>query len=103
MLDQGMYSRSQLGDLHASVPLSQPISILPGGIQELRRVDNNLVQDNALARGNVLDQNMNPGIQSKHETGVGTIEDEVATGEQNFAWGRDGDRTGRHAVGSRRA
>jgi hypothetical protein len=44
------------------------------------------VQNNAIARGYVLDQHMNTGIQTKDQPGVSTIQNEVTARQQDFAW-----------------
>ena len=84
---------SQRGDLDAAVPLCQPVAILPDGIEELGRIDSDLVQNNAIARRNVLDQHMNASIESKDQTGILSIQCQISSGQQDFAWRRDGDRS----------
>lgn len=82
----------QLGDGDAAVVRGEVVAIAPLAVGELRAVDDDLGQLDAGAGGNGLGDDVDAGVEAEDEPGVVPIGDEVSTGEQDFAGGRDGAR-----------
>lgn len=80
----------QLGDGDAAVVRGEVVAISPLAVGELWAVDDNLAELDTRAGGNDLGDDIDAGIEAEDEAGVVAIRDEVPTGKQDFAGGRDG-------------
>lgn len=82
----------KLSCLDAAPLRRQVVAVPPLGIDELRAIDDNLIQLDTLPRVNLSGDDIDPRAQSKHETVVLPVEDEVSACEQDLARGRNGHR-----------
>lgn len=77
---------SQLGHFDAAVSFGQSIAILPDRIKELRRSDSDLIENNAIACRNVLDQHMYTSVQAEYQASMSAIQHQVSACQQDFTW-----------------
>lgn len=82
----------QLSDGDAAVLGGKMVAIAPLAMRELRAIDNNLAQLDTGPSRNDLGGDVDAGIETEDEAGVVPVRDEVPTGEEDFAGGRDGAR-----------
>lgn len=85
-----MHLHLQLCDGDTTVLRGEVVAITPGSGNELRAVDDNFGQLDALAGRDSLCENVDAGVEAKDEASVVTVGDEVAASEQDLAGGRDG-------------
>ena len=76
--------------MNTSASLTESISILPYSIIKLWRIHLNLRKHNSISRRYGLNDNMDSRIQSKHQTGISSVQHQIATCQQYFARCRDG-------------
>jgi len=83
------HSHSQRRDIDATMAFCQAVAILPDGIQKLWRMHSDLRECHTVPSRYVLDDDMNPGIQTKYETIVDSVEHKVTAGQKHLARGGD--------------
>ena len=84
--NRGPNLRSQLSDCSPAITLSQSVPILPGRSSELRAPHDDLAEGDTALRLDGFNFHVNPCVEAEDKRGIFSIQYEVATRHEDFAW-----------------